>query len=248
MSPSLRAQRGNLITPGTRSKRLPRCARNDGLVGLCGLYAITDAGLQEPGQLVAHVRQAIEGGAVLVQYRDKSKDAVLREQQARALVELCNTHGARLIINDDVTLAAAVGAHGVHLGCDDTTITAARATLGDTAIIGISCYNQWSRAQQAAGNGADYIAFGRFFSSRTKPGAVEADLALLQRARRELDIPVAAIGGITADNGGALIDAGADLLAVVHDVFAADDIYAAARRYQTLFTRKAGHEQVGRTF
>lgn len=222
--------------------------RHNGIAGLQGLYAITDAGPQKPGQLVAHVRQAIEGGAVLVQYRNKSNDTVLREQQARALLELCNTHRVKLIINDDVALAATVGAHGVHLGCDDTTITAARATLGDTAIIGISCYNQWTLAQQAAGAGADYIAFGRFFSSRTKPGAVEADPALLQQARRELDIPVAAIGGITADNGGALIDAGADLLAVVHDVFAADDIGAAARRYQTLFTRKAGHEQVGRTF
>lgn len=209
---------------------------------LRGLYVITDAGLQAPEQLVPRVQQAIHGGAVLVQYRDKSNDKALQEQQARALVALCNKQNVKLIINDDVALAAAVGAQGVHLGCDDIAITKARATLGDTAIIGISCYNQWSLAQQATESGADYIAFGRFFSSRTKPDAVEADPALLQQARRELDIPVAAIGGITANNGGALINAGADLLAVVHGVFAADDVYAAARCYQILFTRETEHE------
>jgi len=202
---------------------------------LRGLYAITDAALQSPEQLVLHVQQAIDGGAVLIQYRDKSNDTSLRQQQARSLVELCNARGATLIINDDAALAAAVGAHGVHLGNDDATIAAAREQLGDASIIGVSCYNQWSLAQQASEAGANYIAFGRFFTSRTKPDAVEADITLLQRAHRELDIPVAAIGGITASNAGALIDAGADLLAVVRDVFAADDVYAAARRYQTLF-------------
>lgn len=200
-----------------------------------GLYAITDAALQLPEQLVTHVQQAIHGGALLIQYRDKSNKQSLRHQQAHSLVELCNTHGAALIINDDIALAAAVGAHGVHLGHNDATISVAREQLGEASIIGISCYNQWALAKQAAEDGANYIAFGRFFASRTKPDAVEADLALLERAHRELDIPVAAIGGITASNASALINAGADLLAVVHDVFAADDIRAAAQRYQTLF-------------
>ncbi len=203
---------------------------------LRGLYAITDAGLQAPDQLVVRVQQAIDGGAVLIQYRDKSSEQSIRRRQAQALVELCNARGALLIINDDVALAADVGAHGVHLGLDDTSICAAREQLGKASIIGASCYNRWTLARQAADAGADYIAFGRFFASRTKPQAVEADIALLQRAHRELDLPIAAIGGITADNAGALIDAGADLLAVVHDVFAADDVLAAARRYQTLFS------------
>ena len=202
---------------------------------LRGLYAITDAALQAPEQLVRRVQQAIEGGAVLIQYRDKSNNQSLRQQQARSLVELCNVRGATLIINDDTALAASVGAHGVHLGSDDTAIGEAREQLGDAAIIGISCYNQWPLAQQATEAGANYIAFGRFFASHTKPDAVQADLTLLKRAHCELDIPVAAIGGITSSNAGALIDAGADLLAVVHDVFAADDVCAAAQRYQTLF-------------
>jgi len=203
---------------------------------LRGLYVITDAGLQAPDQLVQRVQQAIDGGAVLVQYRDKSNDTALRQQQARALVELCNTRGVALIINDDVALAAAVGAHGVHLGRDDGSLATAREQLGQTAIIGVSCYNQWLLAEQAVNAGADYIAFGRFFASRTKPDAVEADPGLLERAQREFDVPVAAIGGINAGNAGNLIDAGADLLAVVHDVFGGDDVYAAARAYQVLFT------------
>jgi len=210
---------------------------------LQGLYVITDADLQAPERLVARARQAIDGGAVLIQYRDKSADTTLRQQQAGELAELCRERGARLIINDDVALAASVGAHGVHLGRDDMAIGAAREALGDAAIIGVSCYNRWSLAQQAVQAGADYIAFGRFFASHTKPAAVQADPALLQRARREFDIPVAAIGGITADNAAALIDAGADLLAVVHDVFAADDVYAAARRYQRFFASPG--EQAG---
>ncbi len=205
---------------------------------LRGLYVITDAGLQAPEQLLPRVQQAIDGGAVLVQYRDKSNDTVLRQQQAQALVELCNTRGVALIINDDVALAAAVGAHGVHLGRDDSRLATARKQLGEAAIIGVSCYNRWSLAEQAVKAGADYIAFGRFFASRTKPDAVEADLALLERAQREFDVPVAAIGGINAGNAGTLIDAGADLLAVVHDVFGADDVYAAAQAYRTLFTQK----------
>lgn len=213
---------------------------------LQGLYVITDAGLQAPEQLVSRVRQAIDGGARLVQYRDKSTDTALRRQQAGELADLCRARGAILIINDDVALAARVGAHGVHLGRDDMAIGAAREALGDAAIIGVSCYNRWSLAQQAVQAGANYIAFGRFFASHTKPGAVAADPALLQRARRAFDLPVAAIGGITADNAGALIEAGADLLAVVHDVFAADDVYAAARRYQRFFAspgKQAGDAQ-----
>jgi len=202
---------------------------------LRGLYAITDTALQAPEELAARVQQAIDGGARLIQYRDKSGDTARREQQARTLVEQCTAHQVKLIINDDVALAGAVGAHGVHLGRDDAGIAAARELLGQSAIIGVSCYNQWSLAEQAVHLGADYIAFGRFFPSATKPDAVRADPALLSRAQREFDIPVAAIGGITRENAGSLIAAGADLLAVVRDIFGAGDVTAAAQAYQTLF-------------
>jgi thiamine-phosphate pyrophosphorylase len=202
---------------------------------LRGLYAITDATLQPPGQLPERVAQVIEGGARLVQYRDKSSDHALRLRQARALAEVCRTRGALLIINDDIALAADSGADGVHLGRDDGDPAAARRRLGTQSIIGVSCYDQWSRAVQAAEQGVDYIAFGRFFPSRTKPLAVQASLDLIHRAKQQLALPVAAIGGITPDNGAQLIAAGADMLAVVHGVFAAQDIRRAAGAYAALF-------------
>jgi len=204
---------------------------------LRGLYAITDATLQEPEQLPERVAQAIEGGATLVQYRDKSGDRAARLAQARVLAELCRAHGVLLIINDDTRLAADSGADGVHLGRDDDDPAAARRRLGAQAIIGVSCYDQWPRALQAVEQGVDYIAFGRFFPSRTKPLAVQASLDLIRRAKQQLAVPVAAIGGVTAQNGAQLVAAGADMLAVVQGVFAAPDIRQAARAYAALFDR-----------
>lgn len=200
-----------------------------------GLYAITDAGLQSPDALGERVAQAIEGGAVLIQYRDKSADHALRRRQAGELTALCAARGVALLINDDVALAADVGAGGVHLGRNDADPAEARRVLGDTALIGVSCYNAWRRAQAAADAGADYVAFGRFFPSHTKPQAAQAELDLLRRAKQQLRLSVAAIGGITPDNGASLIEAGADLLAVVHGVFGQADVAAAARRYAGLF-------------
>lgn len=202
---------------------------------LRGLYAITEASLQSPGQLLERAAQALDGGVRVLQYRDKSDDAALRLRQARGLAELCRAHGVALIINDDVQLAADSGADGVHLGKDDANPAAARRRLGTQAIVGVSCYNQWERAQRAAEQGADYIAFGRFFASRTKPAAAQADAQLIARARRELGLPVVAIGGITPHNGVSLIAAGADMLAVVQGVFAADDVRRAAAAYAALF-------------
>jgi thiamine-phosphate pyrophosphorylase len=204
---------------------------------LHGLYAITDAELQEPDQLPERVAQAIDGGARLVQYRNKSGDHAARLLQALALADLCRAHGALLIINDDAELAADSGADGVHLGRDDGDPAAARRRLGSEAIIGVSCYDQWARALQAAEQGANYIAFGRFFPSRTKPQAVQANLDLIRRAKQQLAVPVAAIGGITAQNGAQLVAAGADMLAVVRGVFAAADIRQAASAYAALFDR-----------
>ncbi len=196
-----------------------------------GLYAITDTGLQPDDRLAERVAQAIDGGAVLIQYRDKSADAGRRLARAAELAALCDRRGVPLIVNDDVELAAASGAAGVHLGRDDPDPRTARRRLGPHALIGVSCYNEWPRALAAAEAGADYVAFGRFFPSRTKPGAVRAELDLLRRAKRESGLCVAAIGGITPANGPALVEAGADLLAVVHGVFGADDVAKAARGY-----------------
>ena len=207
---------------------------------LRGLYVITPVvGSQtDPNyshQLVARVELAIQGGAKIVQYRDKSNDRPRREVEARVLVELCNQYQVILIINDDVNLAATCGAHGVHLGGDDMPLHHARQTLGADAIIGASCYNRLELALAAQANGVDYVAFGRFFPSRTKPEAVQANLLLLHQAKQRLHVPIVAIGGITAQNGAQLIHAGADMLAVVDAVFAQADIRAAAQELTQCF-------------
>ncbi len=205
------------------------------MVALQGLYAITDSQLLPADRLVDAVGHAIAGGATLVQYRDKSSHAPLRRAQAIALQTLCASHEVPLIINDDVELALACGAAGVHLGGEDMPLAEARQRLGPNAIIGISCYNQLARAREAAQAGADYIAFGRFFPSNTKPQASAADLTLLREARRELSLPLCTIGGITHANAPQLLEAGADLLAVIHGVFGQADIRAAAKGFKTLF-------------
>jgi thiamine-phosphate pyrophosphorylase len=208
---------------------------------LRGLYAITDAGLQADTELCERVAMAIDGGAALVQYRDKSADGRLRRTQARALAGLCEARGVPLIVNDDVALAAECGAAGVHLGREDMDPVAARQVLGDAAIIGVSCYNRIERAARAAGQGADYLAFGRFFPSRTKPDAVQAGIELIREARRRWALPVAAIGGITPYNAAPLLDAGTAMLAVVQGVFAAADVRRAAAGYAALFDSRSEH-------
>lgn len=203
-----------------------------------GLYAITDQQLIPEGELGKRVGEAIDGGAAIIQYRDKSSASATRLEQATVLASLCRARKVPLIINDDVELARSVSADGVHLGIDDDSVRAARAQLGADAIIGVSCYNQLARAQDAVAAGADYVAFGRFFASITKPNAVTADIELLVDARHQLQVPIVAIGGITSDNGGALIAAGADYLAAIDGVFAQADVYAAALSYAGLFTTK----------
>ena len=200
-----------------------------------GLYVITDSTLAGTAGVVAQVRSSLQGGAKVVQYRDKSRDDVTRLAEARQLLTLCRAASVPLIINDDVALAQQIGADGVHLGRHDPVLGSARDRLGKHAIIGVSCYNRFELAEQAVEQGADYIAFGRFFSSITKPNAQVADLQLLQRARKELKVPVVAIGGITPENGGVLIAAGADLLAVIHAVFAQSDVKAACTEFNRLF-------------
>lgn len=200
-----------------------------------GLYVLTDSQLIADDKLVPAVAAAIDGGAVMVQYRDKSADGGKRRWEGQDLMNLCRALRTPLIINDDAALALAVGADGVHLGKDDGDIAAARALLGPDAIIGVSCYNDLERALAAQAAGADYVAFGSFFSSDIKPDAVRATPVLLQQAKAQLHVPVVAIGGITADNGAQLVAAGADLLAVISDVFGQSDIRAAAARIAELF-------------
>ena len=204
-------------------------------VSLRGLYAITDSGLVAPDQLPQVVLQAIRGGARLIQYRDKQSPKKQRTDQARALQALCQPARIPLIINDDVDLAVQVGAAGVHIGQDDTCLGDARTRLGEQAIIGVSCYNSLELAYEARTGGADYVAFGSFYPSPIKPTAVRADLDLLRKARRTLDLPICAIGGITANNGRPLLTAGADMLAVISEVFGTGDPQAAARAFAPLF-------------
>ena len=199
-----------------------------------GLYAVTPDAL-DTASLLERVRAALHGGARLVQYRNKSDDSTLKLEQARALSALCTEHAAALIVNDDVAIAAASGAAGVHLGREDGSLAEARSILGPGKLIGISCYDDLGRARAAAEAGADYVAFGSFFPSRVKPGAVRASVALLEGAKRELAIPIVAIGGITSENGGALVRAGADALAVISALFDETDVAAAASRFKPLF-------------
>lgn len=204
-----------------------------------GLYAIADTRLLDEARLSTAVEQALRGGARIIQYRDKSNDSARRGRQARTLKSLCVTYGACFIVNDDVALARAVGADGVHLGRHDVALAAARTALTGTAVIGVSCYDDLARAVRAVAGGADYVAFGSFYPSRTKPDAVRADLDLLQHARARLNVPLVAIGGITPENGAALIAAGADALAVISGLFDQADVQAAARRYCELFAKTA---------
>ncbi len=198
-----------------------------------GLYAITPD-LADTNELLRNVRLALQGGVRILQYRNKTADAALKLAQARALRKLTCEFDTGFIVNDDAQLAVQVDADGVHLGSKDGSAAAARQLLGNTKLIGVSCYNRLSLAHEAVRQGADYVAFGAFFSSSVKPGAVKAETALLQKAREELNVPVVAIGGITQSNGKVLVEAGADALAVISALFDAPDIEFAAREFSTL--------------
>ncbi|MFN3714642.1 MAG: thiamine phosphate synthase [Alcanivoracaceae bacterium] len=202
---------------------------------LRGLYAITDPVLLDDARLLPACAAALRGGARLLQYRDKPASDRQRQQRVASLRDLCRDHGALLLINDDPLLAARVGADGVHIGQSDGGLARARDILGPTAIIGITCHGSAEMAMSAAEAGADYVAFGRFYPSLTKPQASTADPAVLATL---LPIPKVAIGGVTPDNAAALLHAGADMLAVIHGLFGADDIEARARQFSRLFALK----------
>lgn len=197
---------------------------------ISGLYAITPDE-QDTGSLLRRARLALQGGARVLQYRNKLASSGLRLEQAIALQALAGEFAVPLIINDDMALALEVGAAGVHLGESDGSVPAARRLLGPDKIIGVSCYNRLPLASYAEAEGADYVAFGAFFASGIKPAAPVATIALLHEARRKLDLPIVAIGGITVENGAQLFRAGADALAVISALFAADDVLLAARQF-----------------
>jgi thiamine-phosphate pyrophosphorylase len=199
---------------------------------LHGLYAITQTKNKTADIIINEVIAAIKGGAVVVQFRDKEPlDAIYLADQ---LVKVCHEYKVPLLINDDIELAIKVGADGVHIGREDGAISEARDRLGADAIIGVSCYNFVEQAFDAQEQGATYVAFGRFFPSSSKPLAAPAQLDTLRKAKFLLDIPIVAIGGILPENGGPLLTAGADLLAVIGGLFETQPEQS-ARAYQALF-------------
>ena len=201
---------------------------------ISGLYAVTPE-MTDSIALISKVDAALRGGARVIQYRSKAIAESLRRTQAGELARLCRTWNALFIVNDDVALAREVDADGVHLGKDDGGVLAARSMLGPGKLIGVSCYNEIRRAREAQSQGADYVAFGSFFSSSTKPDAIPTGAELLQIATLEIRLPVVAIGGINENNAAVLIAAGADAVAVVSALFDAIDVEAQARRFARLF-------------
>ena len=201
---------------------------------ISGLYALTPD-LLDTDELIARVTAAIAGGAAALQYRNKIASPPLRRAQALALRDLCAARGTIFIVNDDVNLAYAVDADGVHLGRDDVPLPRARQRLGSTAIIGASCYDSLELAAAAVAGGADYVAFGSFFPSTIKPDAARVEASLLTAAKARWNVAAVAIGGITPATAPALIAAGADALAVITAVFDAPDVTAAAKAFRDAF-------------
>jgi thiamine-phosphate pyrophosphorylase len=199
-----------------------------------GVYAITPE-TADTEHLLRQVEAALAGGVAAVQYRDKSADVARRHEQASELIALCRRFGVPLIVNDDLRLADLADADGVHLGRDDARLAEARIILGPHKIIGASCYQSLDLALAAQAAGADYVAFGSFFASPTKPAAPRASLDLLRQAAPAIHVPLVAIGGITLTSAPPLIDAGADSIAVLSALFDATDIRAAARALNQLF-------------
>jgi thiamine-phosphate pyrophosphorylase len=200
-----------------------------------GLYGITDDALLPHSEIVARVTTALDNGLALLQYRSKQALSSQALAQLKVLVVLCQSYDVPLLINDNASLCAQVGAHGVHLGQRDGSVSDARRLLGQDAIIGVTCHGSIDAALAAQQDTANYVAFGRFFPSQTKPDAAPADLNVLAQARDSLAIPIVAIGGINAENGGQLLAAGASFLAVIHSLFGSGDIQANTKKLVALF-------------
>ena len=200
-----------------------------------GLYAITDTANLSSELMLTRTEEILRAGAKLLQYRNKQANENTRIAEAEQLLDLCRKYSVPLIINDDISLAVQIGADGVHLGKTDSSIANARERLGNKAMVGCSCYNDLDRAQLVSKSGADYIAFGAFFPSPTKPGAAHATADIIQTAKQKFDLPVVAIGGITPENGQSLIAAGADMLAVISGLYASNDPFNTTKQYIKMF-------------
>ena len=200
-----------------------------------GVYAVTDCENLPWERLLSVTEDLLRAGIPMLQYRNKNAAPASLKQQARALRALCADYDCLFIVNDDARLAAETDSDGAHLGRADGDCKRARAMLGPTAIIGVSCYNSLERARAAAAEGADYVAFGAFHPSGSKRDTTTAQPAIIGQAKAELALPVVAIGGITPDNCAPLIAQGVDLLAVIGSVYRAPDAGAAARQFKRRF-------------
>jgi len=199
-----------------------------------GLYLVTPD-WEDTDRLLATTGQALEAGAVLVQYRNKTASTALRHEQAAALLALCRRHGRPLIINDHVELCLQLDADGVHVGGLDAPVAAVRSALGPSKIIGASCYGQFALAQNAQDAGASYVAFGGFYPSKVKVYEVSTPLHIVAQTKAQLRVPVVVIGGMTAVNARPLVELGADLVAAISSVYAAPEPLEAAREFVNLF-------------
>ena len=201
---------------------------------LKGLYAIADTQCIGTDNIVNAVSEVLSAGTNIIQYRDKLNNYGTRYMIANKIKSLTAKHKALLIVNDDVLLAKSIDVDGVHLGKEDCSISEALNYLGPNKIIGASCYNNYDNACQAVKAGANYVAFGSFFSSLTKPSALRASTSLISRARKELKVPVCAIGGITKENVSLLLHTGVDMIAIVSAIFSSPSPKQAAKEYLTL--------------
>jgi thiamine-phosphate pyrophosphorylase len=201
-----------------------------------GLYVITDEKLIPRKRFVETVEKAIKGGAKIVQLREKksSRDEILR--LAGELLKLTRRYNVPLIINDNLEIARDLAAEGVHLGQDDASLAEARRVLGNSAIIGVSCYSSIERGIEAYKQGADYLAFGTPFFTPTKPDRQPTSFEILKEAKRVIPkIPIFAIGGITPQNVGSVLETGVDGIAVITSVFGSSDPEKVSRQLSAFF-------------
>jgi thiamine-phosphate pyrophosphorylase len=200
-----------------------------------GLYAIVDASVTPRDKLATLTKDVIQGGAVIVQYRDKHATPAQLLASAAEILPICRAANVPFLINDHPRYCIELNADGVHLGQDDISVASARAQLGPTKIIGASCYNDLELAKQAEQDGASYLAFGAIYSSSTKPNASPASLQTLSAAKEIINLPLVAIGGITPDNGRQIVSAGADMIAAISGLTKHNSPAAAAQLYSNLF-------------